>query len=298
MTRPRNPGASATDAGARPRGDDAATDPGPPPDFADEARATREHPSSGRVATARTESLPVIPFRPFAAEVRVREVDHGAASAPLDLGELVLPTADDVAARQHASARPLPKPVDNYHTIPDAKVLLNVTQPPSSSPGRPAPSATVPIRRPTERMADVPTEQLLFRERERNQRYVPTGPRLRPYPMVATTEGEADSPILRLLSLRGLIATFVAGAAVVVLLSVFVVRRAAAPVASAPAAPPQTATVAPVGSVAPPPVASPAESVSGTAAASLAAPRAPRPAPRPAKPVQPAPKRTAPPIDF
>lgn len=294
MTRPRNPGATATDATPRSKADDAATDPGPPPDFSDDAGAAREHPSSGRVATARTESLPLIPFRSFAAEVRVREMEGAAAPGPVDLRELVVPTADDLAARQHADARPLPKPVDNYHTIPDAKVLLNVTLPPPPSSGRAVPSSTVPIRRPTERMPDVPMEQLLFRERERHQRYVPTGPRLRAHGMATPALEATGYPLLRLLSLRGLIATFLVGAVVVVVLSLFVVRRGSAPAAVAP---PPTASVSAAPSPGPSPVIVPANSV--PAAASLSAPvRAPRPAPRPAKPVQPAPKRAVPPIDF
>ncbi|NOU31227.1 MAG: hypothetical protein HOO96_25275 [Polyangiaceae bacterium] len=289
MTRPRNPGATTADAAVRPKPDDAPTDPGPPPEH-------REHPSSGRVATARTESLPLIPFRSFAAEVRVREVEGGDTTpGPIDLRGLAHPTADEVAARQHADARPLPKPVDNYHTIPDAKVLLNVTQPPPPSSGRGTPSpphsSTVPIRRPTERMADVPVQQVLFRERERNQRYVPTGPRLRPHVPGASSSSGDEPWVLRLLSLRGLVATFLVGAVVVVVLSLFVVRRASTPVAAPPSAPVTTSVPASSST-------SPAPTATASAPAATATIAAPKPAPLPAKPVHPTPKRSAPPIDF
>ncbi len=292
MNRPRNPGATTADAAVRPKPDDAPTDPGPPP-------AHREHPSSGRVATARTESLPLIPFRSFAAEVRVREVEGDTTPGPIDLRGLAQPSADEVAARQHAEARPLPKPVDNYHTIPDAKVLLNVTQPPPPSSGRGTPSpphsSTVPIRRPTERMADVPMQQVLFRERERNQRYVPTGPRLRPHVPGASSSSSAEPWVLRLLSLRGLVATFLVGAVVVVVLSLFVVRRASTPVAVPPSAS-VTAPVTASSSASPTPGAPVSVTPPATTAADSLA--APRPAPRPAKSVHSAPKRAAPPIDF
>ncbi len=290
MTRPRNPGATTADAPVRAPADAAVTDPGPPPDV-------REHPSSGRVATARTESLPLIPFRSFAAEVRVREVDSETTPAALDLRGLALPNADDLAARQHASARPLPKPVDNYHTIPDAKVLLNVTQPPPPSSRRVAPSpalaSAAPMRRPTERMADVPREQVAFRERERNQRYVPTGPRLHPLRAAdALRPAPAQRAAFHIVSLRGLLATLLVGAAVVVVLSVFVVRRSPtgsiADAAVAPAPSPQRSAFA--------------SSTAATAAATatlapLASPA--KPPARPAKPVHAAPKRVgAPPLDF
>ncbi len=287
MNRPRNPGATTADAAVRPKPDDAPTDPGPPPEH-------REHPSSGRVATARTESLPLIPFRSFAAEVRVREVEGDTTPGPIDLRGLAQPSADEVAARQHAEARPLPKPVDNYHTIPDAKVLLNVTQPPPPSSGRGTPSpphsSTVPIRRPTERMADVPAAGCLPGAR--------TQPALRahgPRPRTRTSRRvvvvERRGPGCS--RCGGLVATFLraCGSSCSRCSSCVALRRRSSSVTA-----PVTATVTASSSASPTPGAPVSVTPPATTAADSLA--APRPAPRPAKPVHPTPKRAAPPIDF